>query len=74
MDQELAGKVAIVTGGSGGIGRATVELFVDHGAQVVIADVDEGRGDELAKGLGPTTAFRRTDVSDPDEVLSLIHI
>ena len=60
MDQELAGKVAIVTGGSG-LRRAMVELFVDHGAQVVIADVDEGRGDELAKGLGPTTAFRRTD-------------
>jgi NAD(P)-dependent dehydrogenase (short-subunit alcohol dehydrogenase family) len=72
MDQELAGKVAIVTGGSGGIGRATVELFVDHGAQVVIADVDDEHGEELAKDLGPATAFRRTDVADPDDVQALV--
>ena len=42
MGDELAGKVAIVTGGAGGIGRAAVERFVAEGAQVVVADVDEG--------------------------------
>jgi len=72
MDQELAGKVAIVTGGSGGIGRATVELFVDQGAQVVIADLDHERGVELADGLGRSAAFRRTDVADPDDVQALV--
>ena len=41
---ELAGKVAIVTGGAGGIGRATAELLVAEGATVVIADVDVDRG------------------------------
>ena len=44
MSGELDGKVAIVTGGSSGIGRATVELFVEQGARVVIADVDAGAG------------------------------
>ncbi len=72
MDQELAGKVAIVTGGSGGIGRATVELFVEQGAKVVVADVDAERGEELAAQLGPSVAFRRTDVADPDDVEGLV--
>ena len=37
MAEELGGKVAVVTGGAAGIGRATVERFVDEGAQVVVA-------------------------------------
>ncbi|MBV8983849.1 MAG: SDR family NAD(P)-dependent oxidoreductase, partial [Acidimicrobiia bacterium] len=40
MPGELDGKVAVVTGGASGLGRATVELFVKEGACVVIADVD----------------------------------
>jgi NAD(P)-dependent dehydrogenase (short-subunit alcohol dehydrogenase family) len=64
---ELAGKVAVVTGGAGGIGRGIVEGFVAEGAQVVIADVDEGRGEELAAELGPAAAFQRTDVGDADD-------
>ena len=72
MGQELSGKVAIVTGGASGIGRATVELFADQGAEVVIADVDEEAGGALAAGLGDAVAFRRTDVADADEVQSLV--
>ncbi len=72
MDQELAGKVAIVTGGSGGIGRATVESSVEQGAKVVVADVGVERGEELATQLGPSVAFRRTDVADPDDVEGLV--
>jgi NAD(P)-dependent dehydrogenase (short-subunit alcohol dehydrogenase family) len=71
---ELSGKVAVVTGGAGGIGRATVERFVAEDARVVIADVDEERGEELASGLGDAVAFQRTDVSVADDVQAAVDL
>src|SRR5688572_23882507 len=68
MAEELAGRVAIVTGGANGIGRATVEAFAAEGARVVIADLADDAGEALAAELGERTAFRHTDVSRPDEV------
>jgi NAD(P)-dependent dehydrogenase (short-subunit alcohol dehydrogenase family) len=72
MVNELAGKVAIVTGGASGIGAGIVEKFLAEGARVVIADVERDRGEDLAATLGADAAFRLTDVSDPDQVGALV--
>ena len=71
---ELEGKVAIVTGGASGIGRATVERFVDEGARVVIADVDADAGESLATALGEAVAFQPTDVTDADQVQAVVDL
>ena len=72
MADELAGKVAIVTGGASGIGRAMVERFVEEGARVVVADVDAEAGHEAADALGDAGAFCPTDVTDAEQVQALV--
>ena len=59
----LAGKVAIVTGGASGIGESTTRVFVREGAKVVIGDIDESRGNQLASELGDEAAFQPLDVT-----------
>jgi len=70
--QEVAGKIAIVTGGAGGIGQATAELLVAEGASVVVADIDADAGQELVARIGDVVAFKQTDVSDLDQVQALV--
>ena len=69
---KLDGKVAIITGASGGIGRATVRLFVEEGAKVVLADILEKRGKALADELGSSAEFLYTDVSKEEDLKALI--
>jgi NAD(P)-dependent dehydrogenase (short-subunit alcohol dehydrogenase family) len=66
------GKVAIVTGGANGIGRATVERLVGEGARVVVADVDADLGEKVAGDLGERAAFTQTDVSDIEQVAQMV--
>jgi NAD(P)-dependent dehydrogenase (short-subunit alcohol dehydrogenase family) len=67
----LKDKVAVVTGGGSGIGRATCELFAEEGAAVVVAERNEATGAETARRIadrGGKALFVHTDVSDEDSV------
>lgn len=74
MARELEDKVAIVTGGANGIGAATAELFVEEGARVVIADLDDWAGNALASRLGGSTRFQRVDVANKADIQALVDL
>jgi NAD(P)-dependent dehydrogenase (short-subunit alcohol dehydrogenase family) len=69
---QIAGNGAIVSGGASGLGEATVRMLAAGGAQVVIADLNENRGQALAEELGATVRFVRSDVSDAGSVAAAI--
>lgn len=60
------GKVAIVTGGTGGMGASHVNRLVSEGAQVVFTDLDEASGKVLQNKIGPNSLFIRQDVTDSE--------
>lgn len=66
------GKVAIVTGGASGIGRATATRFAAEGATVIVGDIDEAGGAALADASDGRIRFQRTDVSQEDDIRALI--
>ena len=68
----LDGRVAVVTGGAGGIGRAAVERLAAEGARIVLGDVDTDRGQAVADGLGDAATFVETDVTDVEQVEALV--
>ena len=72
MGDRLNGKVAVITGGASGMGRATVEKFVAEGARVVIADVQDDKGNALASQLGSAVAYVNADVCRERDVKAMI--
>ena len=77
MNGRLNGKVAIVTGGASGMGRATVMRFLAEGAKVLVADLNEKNGAETvavakANGYGDAIAFKRCDVAGETDVAAVV--
>jgi len=68
----IANRVAIVTGGASGIGRATAQLFAQEGAKVIVADFANSDGEALAKEIGGT--FAVTDVREPRQIEKLVRL
>lgn len=72
---DLAGRVAVVTGGAAGIGAATSARLAEAGANVVIADLDEevatSTASSIARRTGRTVLAHKTDVSEPDSLAEL---
>jgi NAD(P)-dependent dehydrogenase (short-subunit alcohol dehydrogenase family) len=69
--RSLDGEIAIITGGSRGIGRATVEVFVAHGASVVFCDLDADLGQSVAREVGDRARFIAADVSVESDVAAV---
>uniref|UniRef100_A0A0E0EFN6 Ketoreductase domain-containing protein n=1 Tax=Oryza meridionalis TaxID=40149 RepID=A0A0E0EFN6_9ORYZ len=72
--QKLAGKVAVITGGASGIGKATAKEFIENGAKVIMADVQDDLGHSAAAELGPDASYTRCDVSDETQVAAAVDL
>ena len=69
---EIKNAVALVTGGASGLGRATVENFIQHGAKAIILDRDAEHGQAAASELGDSVRFVETDVTREEAVQNAI--
>ena len=71
-DLQFAGKVALVTGGSSGIGEACVKEFARRGARVVVADLDLSAAENMAAALGEQASAIAVDVAAPESVEAMV--
>jgi galactitol 2-dehydrogenase len=69
----LKDKVALVTGGARGIGRAIVEAFAERGARIIVADIDEERAADLALQIGQQSFSVRLDAGEIATIEGIVH-
>ncbi|MFT4963807.1 MAG: NAD(P)-dependent dehydrogenase (short-subunit alcohol dehydrogenase family), partial [Halobacteriales archaeon] len=75
VSYDFSDRVAAVTGGSSGIGRETAIHFAKHGASVVVADVDDEKGEDVVSTIeddGGEAVYVHTDVTDMDQVAEMV--
>ena len=74
MSGRLEGKVAVITGAASGIGAATAKTYVDHGARVVLGDIQDEAGEGMAASLGGAdhAIFRHCNVTAEADVEALV--
>jgi len=74
MDKRLENRVAVITGGASGIGAATAQKFIDHGAKVVLGDIQQGPLEAFVASLGVNAVGLRCDVTQENEVAALVDL
>jgi len=72
--KRLENKIALITGAARGIGRATAERFHEEGATVLVSDINDPDGAEVARRLGERAEYHHLDVSREDEWAKVFHI
>jgi len=72
MSGQMAGKVAVVTGSTQGLGAAVARLFVREGARVVLSGRSRKNGEALGRELGPAAVYQETDLSRAEDCKTLI--
>lgn len=68
----LAGKIALITGAASGIGKATAIKFIENGAKVLLADVQDHLGKSIANDLGTNAIFIHCDVTNEEEICGAV--
>jgi NAD(P)-dependent dehydrogenase (short-subunit alcohol dehydrogenase family) len=72
QSERLAGKIALITGAASGIGKAAAIKFIENGAKVLLADVQDHLGKSIANDLGPNAIFIHCDVTNEEEISSAV--
>jgi NAD(P)-dependent dehydrogenase (short-subunit alcohol dehydrogenase family) len=68
----LENKVALITGGASGMGRVASKLFAEEGARVILTDLNDDAGQEVANGIGDAAVYVHADVSHEEDARSMI--